>query len=92
MMFYSVLMFRLVMLSRQFDDNHSCRLIPVGLLGAMRNFLGGVSNILVTSSCDHTIRLWGKVILMLHILLSPHVCHVVGCIVICDHPSVTIFK
>lgn len=36
------------------------RLIPVGLLGAMRNFLGGVRNILVTSSCDHTIRLWGK--------------------------------
>ncbi|KAG0604502.1 hypothetical protein M758_10G176600 [Ceratodon purpureus] len=36
------------------------RLIPVGLLGAMRNFLVGVSNILVTSSCDHTIRLWGK--------------------------------
>jgi len=36
------------------------RLVPVAALGAMRNFLGGASNFLITSSCDHTIRIWGK--------------------------------
>jgi WD40 repeat protein len=39
----------------------TCRLVPVAALGAMRNFLGGASNFLITSSCDHTIRIWGKV-------------------------------
>jgi hypothetical protein len=49
------------------------RLVPVAALGAMRNFLGGASNFLITSSCDHTIRIWGKVA-SFHSMPSPVLC------------------
>lgn len=51
----------------------TCRLVPVAAVGAMRNFLGGASNFLITSSCDHTIRIWGKVA-SFHSMQSPVLC------------------